>query len=563
GALLVSQPVSFDTVYGGAWSPDGTLVSFGCTDNSLRAIEAATGRQVLFQGAHEDWVLDTVFAPKGGHVISLGRDMSVKLTELATQRFVDNITSITPGALRGGLMAVDRHPTLEHVVAAGADGTPRAYRIHRHATRVIGDDANLIFPLYPVSGRVFSLRFSPDGKRVAAVGGLDGRGELVVSSYGLEADVPKPILDIMAKVPGESRTKGSQRSPAEWKALDDFRDASTKLLAKVEVPETALYAVAFHPQSGEVAVARHDQFAAAVEPPDRRHPLAVGREAEVEDPAAHGLQREDVVRVVADHALGVPVDPVGPGRAIGSGGDDMLEHRMPIHRHESAAERPRCDRGDVVDEPLGGKFRELHAHVAAQRNHVVSLGRKHRVEHPVLVRALEEHLFPGGRVDRPQRVVGAAEGDEFAVGRPATAVDGVERDGPGEQKRAVGDAPDLHLAHPRGVAARDRELRAIGGEPHPLDPLGEAHEPELERGCRGSRDIEHEHLVEAGDREQPAVGGEVERRHDRLPRVDRRMLGIDPLSGARRRVVLGARGDPPLHEVNVGGREGLAPLGHL
>ncbi|MFM8892006.1 MAG: WD40 repeat domain-containing protein, partial [Planctomycetia bacterium] len=158
GALLVSQPVSFDTVYGGAWSPDGTLVSFGCTDNSLRAIEAATGRQVLFQGAHEDWVLDTVFAPKGGHVISLGRDMSVKLTELATQRFVDNITSITPGALRGGLMAVDRHPTLEHVVAAGADGTPRAYRIHRHATRVIGDDANLIFPLYPVSGRVFSLR---------------------------------------------------------------------------------------------------------------------------------------------------------------------------------------------------------------------------------------------------------------------------------------------------------------------------------------------------------------------------------------------------------------------
>jgi WD40 repeat protein len=258
GTLLLSHPVSFDTVYGGAWSPDGRLIAFGCSDNSLRAIDAATGEQVLFQGAHEDWVLDTVFAPRGDHIVSVGRDMTVKLTELATQRFIDNVTSITPGALRGGLMAIDRHPRLDHVVAAGADGTPRAYRIHRHTKRVIGDDANLIFSMPALSGRVFNLRFSPDGKRVAAVGGLDGRGELVVSSYGLEADVPRNILDIMAKVPGESRTKGSQRSEAEWQAFDDFRDASTRLLARVEVPDATLYAVAFHPQSGDIATAGAD-----------------------------------------------------------------------------------------------------------------------------------------------------------------------------------------------------------------------------------------------------------------------------------------------------------------
>jgi WD40 repeat protein/mono/diheme cytochrome c family protein len=258
GSLALSHPVSFDTVYGGAWSPDGRLISFGCTDNSVRAIDATSGAQVLFQGAHEDWVLDTVFAPKGDHVVSLGRDMSVKLTELATQRFIDNITSITPGALRGGLMAVDRHPVLEHVVAAGADGTPRAYRIHRHSKRVIGDDANLIFPLHALNGRVFGLRFSPDGKRVAAVGGLDGHGELVVCTYGLEADVPKPILNIMAKVPGTTRHDGKERSAADWKAFDEFRDASTKLLAKVAVPETTLYAAAFHPTSGDVAVAGAD-----------------------------------------------------------------------------------------------------------------------------------------------------------------------------------------------------------------------------------------------------------------------------------------------------------------
>ena len=257
GALLRSVPVTFDTVYGGSWSPDGKLVSFGCSDNTLRAIRAETGEQVLYQGAHEDWVLDTVFAPKGDHVISVGRDMSVKLTELATQRFVDNVTSITPGALRGGLTAVDRHPTLDHVVVAGSDGLPRAYRIHRHSARVIGDDANLIFPLFPVTGRVFNVRFSPDGKRLAAVGSLDGIGELVVCSYGLDQDVPKNILDIMAKVPGETRGKGSQRSDKEWQMLDEYRAGAAQELARIPLPAAA-YAVAFQPNTDNVAVSGGD-----------------------------------------------------------------------------------------------------------------------------------------------------------------------------------------------------------------------------------------------------------------------------------------------------------------
>ncbi len=58
---------------------------------------------MLYQGAHSDWVLDTVFSKDGTYLISVSRDRSMKLVEVATQRFVDNITSITPGALKGGL----------------------------------------------------------------------------------------------------------------------------------------------------------------------------------------------------------------------------------------------------------------------------------------------------------------------------------------------------------------------------------------------------------------------------------------------------------------------------
>ncbi len=47
--LKLSLPVTYDTVYGISWSPDGKKVAFGCSDNTLRAIDAETGQQVLFQ----------------------------------------------------------------------------------------------------------------------------------------------------------------------------------------------------------------------------------------------------------------------------------------------------------------------------------------------------------------------------------------------------------------------------------------------------------------------------------------------------------------------------------
>src|ERR1017187_1613533 len=98
--LMLSLPVTFDTVFGASWSPDGTKIAFGCADNSVRAIDAATGEQVVFMGSHSDWALDTTFSVDGSHLVSVGRDRTTKLTEVATQRFIDNVTSITPGALK-------------------------------------------------------------------------------------------------------------------------------------------------------------------------------------------------------------------------------------------------------------------------------------------------------------------------------------------------------------------------------------------------------------------------------------------------------------------------------
>ncbi len=180
--LLLSLPVTYDTLYGASWSADGKRIAFGCADNTVRVIEAETGKQVLFQGAHNDWVLDTTFSTDDSHLVSVSRDMSMKLTEVATERFVDNVTSITPGALKGGLITVDRHPTKDELLIGGSDGEPKIYKMYRTQARVIGDDFNRIdrFKAEAMPGRVFAGEYSPDGLRVAVSNSNDGTGEVRV-----------------------------------------------------------------------------------------------------------------------------------------------------------------------------------------------------------------------------------------------------------------------------------------------------------------------------------------------------------------------------------------------
>ncbi len=166
--LVRSLTLSHDTLFGGSFSNDGKRFAFGVADNSARVINVADGKQVMRLDTHSDWVLDTTFSLKQDHLISVSRDRSTKLTIVESGQFVDNVTSITPGALKGGLAAVQRHPKKEQIIVGGADGVPRLYKIFRTRKRVIGDDFNHIRSYEKLKGRVFDMQFSPDGKMFIA-----------------------------------------------------------------------------------------------------------------------------------------------------------------------------------------------------------------------------------------------------------------------------------------------------------------------------------------------------------------------------------------------------------
>src|SRR5712691_439061 len=79
GKLLRTAEATSDTVFGASLSPDASKVAVGCADNTVRAFETATGKELYKISTHENWVLGTAAGSDFKRLAWAGREHATKL----------------------------------------------------------------------------------------------------------------------------------------------------------------------------------------------------------------------------------------------------------------------------------------------------------------------------------------------------------------------------------------------------------------------------------------------------------------------------------------------------
>ncbi len=83
GAVTKKLAGAKDTFLAAGFSPDGSLLAFGGTDNTVRVFRCADWKPLWKAEAHADWVMALAFSPDGRQLASASRDRTARVFDAA------------------------------------------------------------------------------------------------------------------------------------------------------------------------------------------------------------------------------------------------------------------------------------------------------------------------------------------------------------------------------------------------------------------------------------------------------------------------------------------------
>ena len=157
-------------VNGVRWSKDAALLATACADGHCHIWDTGTGELVSVLSRHTDDVNTLAWSPAGKHVVTVSEDGTGRMWSLAERELLDTILVHADHC-----MSVDWHPAKDLLATCGEDATIR-----------IWDSSGQLLANWPQPGDLEMVRWSPDGKSLAAACD-DGTGRILSTRISILA----------------------------------------------------------------------------------------------------------------------------------------------------------------------------------------------------------------------------------------------------------------------------------------------------------------------------------------------------------------------------------------